>query len=283
MKIHKQLLRGVFWLLILTLLVSPLALIWKISEHEMAAYTAPDVPKLMETAIGDAIQATRQDVKEYVILSGRFISEDYDYMELNRKHVSDIRWLVDLGDEIQEGQVVGTYKTQDITSTVTGILTEINTYSSAPHLKVQTFDPILLETKVTDRTLAAIAGGDSLVTEAGEEATIHFCSKQKNTDGTTTILLSIDSAQYTFGQEINALRLYTGRVYSRTLVLPEKCVYQKESGEGQPWFVRMVDEKGLFLSEIQVQIGYSNGEVVCVSGIEEGAWFDSGYKAVMGS
>lgn len=282
MKIYKQLLRATFWLLILALLLSPLVLIWKISEHEMAAYSVPEVPRLMETSIGEAIQATRQDVKEYVILSGRFISTEYDYMELNRKQASDIRWLVDPGDEIQEGQVIGTYKTQNIISTVTGILIESNTYSTAPYIKVQTFTPILLETKVTAHTMAAIVGGDGLVTEAGEQATVHFRSKQKNSDGTTTIHLSIDSSQYTFGQEIHDLRLYTGRVYSRTLVLPEKCVYQKEPGENSPWFVRMVDENGVFLSEIQVQIGYSNGEIVCVSGIEEGAWFDSGYKAVIG-
>ena len=105
---------------------------------------------------------------------------------------------------------------------------------------------------------------------------------QKNTDGTTTVHLSIDSEQYTCGQEVRELRFYTGRVYSKTLVLPEKCVYQKEVGEGQPWYARMVDENGVLIAELPVQIGYTNGEVVCVSGIEEGAWFDSGYKAVIG-
>lgn len=282
MKILRSILTGVFWLLIVALLVAPLGLIWQISQREMAEYATPTVPVLRETAVGDPVQALRQDVAEYVILSGTFTSNEYAYMELNARQASAIRWVVDIGDEIQEGQVLGTYKNTEILSTVTGILTEVNTYAASPYLRVQAFSPVVLEARVNERTLSVLKNAEGLTTENGEAVTLAFCSMQKNPDGTTDVQLSIDSETYQYGQELNTLRILTGRVYSKTLVLPSKCVYQKETGEDEPWYARMVTEDGILIMEVEVQIGYTNGDVVCVSGVEEGAWFDSGYKAIMG-
>ena len=282
MKILKSTFAGAFWLLIIALLVTPLGLIWQISQNEMAEYAAPEVPVLQETAVGDIIKATRQDVQEYVILSGTFTSTEYAYMDLNARQASSIRWIVDIGDEIQEGQILGTYKNTEIISTVSGILVEMNTYSASPYLRVQQFSPVVLEARVDDRTLSALTLAEELATENGESVTLEFHSMQKNPDGTTDVLLSIDSEKYTYGQELWELRILTGRVYRKTLVLPAKCVYQKETGENAPWYARMVTEEGIFLMEMEVQIGYTNGDVVCISGVEEGAWFDSGYKAIIG-
>ena len=39
---------------------------------------------------------------------------------------------------------------------------------------------------------------------------------------------------------------------------------------------------GQYMAEIEVEIGYSNGDMVCVSGISEGTFYDSGYKVVIG-
>ena len=282
MKLLKSIFVGAFWLLIIALLVAPLGLIWQISQDEMAEYAAPEVPVLQETAVGDVVQAIRQDVQEYVILSGTFTSTEYAYMELNARQASSIRWVVDIGDEIQEGQVLGTYKNTEIISSVSGILVEVNTYSAAPYLRVQQFSPAVLEARIDDRTLSALILAEELSTEHGETVTLEFHSLQKNPDGTTDVLLSIDSEKYTYGQELRELRILTGRVYRKTLVLPAKCVYQKEAGENEPWYARMVTEEGLFLMEMEVQIGYTNGDVVCISGVEEGTWFDSGYKAIIG-
>lgn len=282
MKILKSTFAGAFWLLIIALLVTPLGLIRQISQNEMAEYAAPEVPVLQETAVGDIIKATRQDVQEYVILSGTFTSTEYAYMDLNARQASSIRWIVDIGDEIQEGQILGTYKNTEIISTVSGILVEMNTYSASPYLRVQQFSPVVLEARVDDRTLSALTLAEELATENGESVTLEFHSMQKNPDGTTDVLLSIDSEKYTYGQELWELRILTGRVYRKTLVLPAKCVYQKETGENAPWYARMVTEEGIFLMEMEVQIGYTNGDVVCISGVEEGAWFDSGYKAIIG-
>lgn len=282
MKILKSILTGAFWLLIIALLVAPLGLIYQISQDEMAEYATPEVPILRETAVGDVAQATRQDVAEYVILSGSFTSTEFGYMELSSKQASAIRWIVDIGDEIQEGQILGTYKGKDIVSTVTGILTEMNPYATSPYLRFQLFTPVVLEARVEDRTLSMLKRSEALITEDGETITLAFASMQKNSDGTTNVQLSIESDRYTYGQELSELRILTGRVYGNTLVLPSDCVYQKNEGEDEPWYARQVTEDGILIMEIEVQIGYGNGDVVCVSGVEEGAWFDTGYKAIAG-
>lgn len=282
MKILTSILTGTFWIIIIALLVAPLGLIWQISESEMAQYTTPEVPVLHETAIGSVVQARRQDVQEYVVLSGTFVSTEYAYMELDPTQAPSIRWIVDIGDEIQGGQVLGFCQEAEIVSTVTGILVEMNPYVSSPYLRVQSFSPVALEVKVDDQTLSALQKANTLTTENGESVSLSYYSMQKNPDGTTNVRLAIDSDNYTYGEELDRIRILTGRVYSKTLVLPTDCVFQKEAGDSNPWYARMVTEEGIFLTEVEVQIGYTNGDVICVSGVEEGAWFDSGYKAIMG-
>lgn len=65
----------------------------------------------------------------------------------------------------------------------------------------------------------------------------------------------MDSAEYIYGMELKNLQLYTGNVYTGSLVLLEKCLYQKEQGENQPWYVRQVTEDGYYISEVTVQCG----------------------------
>lgn len=282
MKILKSILTAIFWLLIIALLVAPLGLIWQISQDELAQYATPEVPVLRETAVGDLAQATRQDIPEYITISGAFTSTEYAYMELNSRQASSIRWVVSIGDEVREGQLLGTYKKTEILSTVTGVLVEMNTYSTSPYLRFQLFTPVVLETSVEDRVLSVLKRSESLTTEKGETVTLAFASMRKNADGTTDVRLTIDSDKYTYGQVLDELNILTGLVYQRTLVLPVDCVYQKTAGDDEPWYVRQVTEEGIFIAEIEVQIGYTNGDMICVSGVSEGDWFDTGYKAIMG-
>lgn len=271
-----------FWVLILALLVAPIGLLWNISQEELTEYATPEVPIFRETAVGNIKQATRQDVSECIILSGVFTSTEYEYIDLSSRYASSIRWEVKVGAEVQEGQVIGTYQDETITSPVAGILDEINTFSNTPFARVKVFTPIVFEANVEERTLSGLERASNLSTEDGEPVELLFTSKQKNADGTTRVQLRIDSERFTYGQTLGSLKLLTGAIYQRTLVLPVDCVYQRNEGDGEPWYVRKVTEDGIFLEEVEVQTGYTNGEVICVSGINEGEWFDSGYKAIVG-
>ena len=283
MKVLKSLVTVLFWLLIIALMVMPLGLISQISRAEMEEYATPSIPVLQEVSMGDAVQCYRTDVAEYITVSGTFTSNTYVYMELkNVRKLDTVRWNVSNGDEIQEGQVLGSNANGDIIAEYTGIIAEMNTYGTNPYLKIQLFEPVEFSCKVEDRVLSVLKRSEGLTTENGENVTLVFASRQKNPDGTTNVRLSIESDSYIFGQTEGELKLLTGMVYRNTLVLPAKCVYQKDSGEDQPWYVRQVTRDGVFLYEQEVKVGYATDDIICVSGIEEGGWFDSGYKSVSG-
>lgn len=280
MKLLKVLFNCLFWLLILALMLAPLGMIWMISQHEMTQYTAPEAPVLQEVSIGTPASATRQDVAECITVNGQFTSFSWAYQELDQRRPDQIRWLINVGDEIQEGQIIGTYNGEDVTAEYTGILLDRNSYSGDAYLRYQLFTPVVLSCRVDERTLAVLKLSEGLTTDDGETVTLVFSSSQKNADGTTDVRLQIESDRYQFGQELDVLRILTGRVYQNVIVLPSSCVYQKEMGEDAPWYVRQVTETGLFLTELEVKTGYSDGDLICVSGISEGGWYDTGYKAV---
>ena len=282
MKFLKGLLKGFFWLLIFALLLAPIYLIYRISNEEMKQYEPKPVPVFRETAYGAISRAHRMDVKEIVTVSGTCVSDSYGYMELKQKEPSLIRWDVNTGDEVREGQVIGTYKGKEVTSTLTGIISEMNYYSSEPYIKVKLLEPVELECYVNDKTLSALKrAGDELETEDGEAVTLTYTALTKDYEGRTKVRLSIDSEYYSYGMEVKELKLLTGRAYLSTLVLSPKCLYQKEEGSDK-WFARRVTEDGYFIEEVEVQVGYDNGEVVCVTGVNEGDCFDTGYRAIAG-
>ena len=282
MKTMKSLLTCIFWLLVIALMVAPLGLIYQISNDEMAQYTTPTAPVLRETAIGSIAKATRQDVAVYVTVSGSFTASESVYQELDYKNPDKIRWLVSHGDEVQVGQVIGTYNGENVVSEHTGIIEEMNTYGTDAYLRIGLFEPVELSCRLDDRTLSILKRSDSLLTDNGETVTLLYASQQKNPDGTTNVRLTIDTDKYTYGEALSGLCIMTGQVYQRTMVLPVDCVYQKTAGENEPWFVRQVSAEGIFLTEREIQIGYSNGDYVCVTGVEEGEYFDMGYKAIVG-
>lgn len=282
MKILKSILTCIFWLLVIALMVAPLGLIYQISNDEMAQYTTPTAPVLRETAIGSIAKATRQDVAVYVTVSGSFTASEIVYQELDYKSPDKIRWLVSHGDEVQVGQVIGTYNGENVVSEHTGIIMEMNTYGTDAYLRIGLFEPVELSCQLDDRTLSILKRADSLLTDNGETVTLLYASQQKNPDGTTNVRLTIDTDKYTYGEALSELRIMTGQVYQRTMVLPVDCVYQKTAGENEPWYVRQVTAEGIFLTEREIQIGYSNGDYVCVTGVEEGEHFDMGYKAIVG-
>lgn len=281
MKIVRMIVSGIFWLGILALLVAPLCIIYCISQEELKQYVTPEAPEFIETSIGDPVQVTRQDVAESVKLSGSFVSDTYFFQELKYKKLSDARWLVSVGDEVKIGQVLGILADQEILAEADGILTEINIYSNNPYLRIQLLKPIELSCRVTEEILPVLRK-TGLKTKEGEAVEVTFISQQKNYDGTTDVRLRIDSDRFTYGQTVSELAILNGTVYRDTLVLPVDCVYQKNPGENEPWYIRLVKEDGSILGEKRVTVGYSDGEIVCVSDVAEGIYCDSGYKAMMG-
>ena len=282
MKVIKIILKGLFWLLIVALLVAPLGLIYEISRQEMEQYKTPETPRVRDVSIGAAVQARKQDMQERITLSGHFTSSSYAYQELSFRYPDRIRWWVGIRDEVQVGQVLGTYQGEEILSEYAGLISEMNAYNSNnSYLRIQLLTPLEFECNVSDTVLKRLMRCDSLQLEDGIPVTISYISLVKNTDGSNRIRLQFEREEDGFGETVENLEVYTGFVYRQATVLSADCVYQRVKGEEQPWFVREVTEDGYFVQEIEVEVGYSDGNLVCVSGLRENAWYDSGYKAIV--
>lgn len=278
MKVISKLRKTLFWLLIVVLLAAPLGLIYEISDREKQQYATPAAPAFVEMAYGRVMEAERRDLRECVLLSGAFRSKTYEYIELEQPDPGKIRWDISIGDEIQEGQKLGTYKGEAITAPIAGLVAEINAFDG--YLKIQMASPVFLECNVSAKTLARLKSAQELTTEDGAAVALVYTAMIRNSDGSTCVRLEIDSEEYFLDQRVEDLLLYTGNVYMQTMVLPEECLYQRTAGENEPWYVRQVTEGGELIGEVEVKRGYSDGQWVSVTGINEGQFFDAGYKQI---
>ena len=243
MNVVKRIAKVFFWVLIIALLVSPLGILYEISQREMAEYQVHALPALTQTSIGRVLQVTRQDVQEYFTVSGVFQSSESAYQPLTMENPGLIRWEVSTGDEIQAGQVMGTYNGESVVAEFSGIIEKI--------------------------------------TEAGESVRLTYTSNLKSANGDRRIQLVIDSDAYSYGTSVN-LKIYTGLSYPQVLVVHQDCVYQRNPGTENPWYVRTVTKNGEVIGEQQVEIAFTMGNLVCISGVSEGTYCDAGYKDIVG-
>ena len=278
----RKLLKALFWIFIIALLVLPLGLIYQISLSEMEEYTPSDSPVIRQVSIGTPVQATRMDIKLCETVSGSFTSTEVAFMELEYKKPYEIRWIVSYGDEIEVGQVLGYYYGEEVISTVEGIISNINTSAAEPYLMVDCYTPLVLECAVGDEVISPLKQfADRLTLTDGTKVEISHIARTKNPDGTTTVQFALDREGDTCGDRAENLTVFLGTGYPNVLVLPLDCVYQKVAGEDEPWYIRQVTEDGFLIAEMEVKIGYSDDDIAVVNGIEEGQYFDSGYKDVV--
>lgn len=280
MKFLKQLLAGLFWLLILALLVAPIGLIAQISKEEMQEFATPDPPVLQEMAIGGIYQSVTDSVSESFKVSGIFVSGADGYMELDYETVKDARWDVGVGSEIQEGMVIGTVNGQQILATMDGIIRQMNISEGDCFIKLELFTPVVLQSRVDKATLSILRNSRKL-TVGKEEAKVSlaFASRKQNSDGTFDVLIAIDSDEYTYGQVVSSLHIKTGRTFENVVRLTDRCVYQKG---GSQWYVRQVTEDGIFIKEVEVEVVYQDSSNFYLTGINAGEYFDSGYQIIAG-
>lgn len=280
MKILKPILSGLFWLLILALLVAPILLIVQISREEMQEFATPDPPVLQEMAIGGIYQSVSDSVSESFKVSGTFVSGADGYMELDYETVKDARWNVSVGSEIQEGMVIGTVKGEDIVATMDGIIQQMHISQGDCFIKLELFTPVVLQSRVDKATLSILRNSRKLTVGAEDaKVSLAFASRRQNSDGTFDVLIAIDSDEYTYGQVVSGLHIRTGRTFDNVVRLTDRCVYQKG---GSQWYVRQVTKDGIFIKEVEVEVVYFDGINYYLTGINSGEYFDSGYQIIAG-
>ena len=57
------------------------------------------------------------------------------------------------------------------------------------------------------------------------------------------------------------------------MLLPVSCVYQKTEEEDQPWYVYQVTQQGEPVGEIEVELGYTDGQIVCINQLEMATYY----------
>lgn len=278
MKHFRKALKVFFWGMILVLLIAPLGILTAISQAEMAEYEPPATPIIKETSMGTPRQSKRMNVQEYIVVDGVFTSNAISFQQLSQEEPEKIHWIVSEGEEVQIGQVLGYYGETEVLSEKDGMLEDIHAVTGDAYLKIRLFSPLELEATVSEATLAALRrGGEKLHLDDGTLLELTYAANAKNADGSFNVRLVIHNDDAVYGEAVGYM-IYTGLEFPNALVVQSNCVYQKD---GQ-WYVRKVSENGSFIAEIPVQVSYDDGSFACVSGIDEGDWFDSGYKAILG-
>lgn len=79
--------------------------------------------------------------------------------------------------------------------------------------------PIELECLVTDKVLRALQRATQLCTAEGEAVELTYASRVKTADGLTTVRLSIDSEDYSYGMELTELLQITPLLEQRVTTL----------------------------------------------------------------
>ena len=274
MKMPKKALTVVGCLLILAVLAAPPALALYISEIGMQAKELPDPPRLLETAAGDErpIRVLLQNVQEAVVVSGTFVSSESAYQELAYKEPSAIRWIVSTGREVHAGQTLGYYKGEAVVAQYTGVLKERNTYASKAYLRYELFSPVELQCRVSWETAEKLRTAERISTDSYNIQITHI-SKLHNADGTVNIRFSLPGSTFTYGQRLENLKIYTGLELKYQMVLPVDCVYQKAECENESWYVYQITQQGEPIGEIQVELGYTDGQIVCINQLEMATFY----------
>lgn len=274
MKITRKFSTVLIFLLILSVLTMPLVLVLFMYGGSMQVKQLANPPRLRE-ASEDNERPSRvmlQNVRESVVVSGTFVGSDSAFQELAYKNPEDIRWIVSVGREVCAGQVLGYYLDEEILAQYTGILKERNLYAQKPYLRYELFSAVELQCRISREDVRKLETAESLSADSLNIQLTHV-SGVCNEDGTVNVRFSLPGSIFTYGQQLENLKIYTGLELKYQMVLPVSCIYQKTEGEDQPWYVYQVTQQGEPIGEIQVELGYTDGEIVCINQLEMATYY----------
>ncbi|MDO4565594.1 MAG: hypothetical protein Q4C04_08270 [Clostridia bacterium] len=269
-------------ILIFALLFAPLGLIYVLTNMEMKQYQEVYVPPVTIKSYGEPLPVFRMDMREFVNVSGTYVSTEQFYMELPRmRNAYSARISVNTGDYIEEGEVIG--YTQDgqteILSTASGVVLEIH-MGDYSYFVMENDENIALSCLADKELLRILQRSDLALTDVnGNPVELLEIGRLLTPDGKTQVLLKPQGGTYGLMEE--KLKLYTGRTFTNALVISTECLFHLPESPNK-WYLRVLDDGGNFVENKEVQVGFSDGEYTCITGIEEGVLVDSGYAAVMG-
>ncbi len=274
MKLKTMLIRLGIFLFFAVLMILPVIMMIRLSDQEMSKYEVDTTFEFKEASYGEPKMVSRADVKMYYTFSGTVTSDTYKYIRFAESDTSTVTAVVGIGDEIFKDKVVAYIGDKAVKSEYDGIVEDID-LTPGGSIKVRSFDNLKLTCYSDLSTINKIRECKDLQLENGKEVKIEEISNLV-VDNKVKIVFSIEDMDYLYGQEINYLKIYTGKVYSDVLVIDKNCVYTKP--EDNKKYVRVLDDNFYFVREEEVEIGFETEELVCVLNIDEDTICDSGYK-----
>lgn len=283
MRILKKIGSVLLVLVFVALFLAPAGIIWRISKAEQQQYLPAADEVLEDLAYGEIRQVMRMDIPETITVSGSVVSTATDFIELDGYWDPFLlRMTVESGQTVCAGDVIGYYNGEPVLADKTGVVKAVNIGEDS-YVWLQSLDSLALRLEVSDQTVLTALQQENATLTDSDGTTYHVLEIEptRTESGNAVVLLSCEGKALVYGQHYSELTLQTGRVFQQALVVEKSCVYTPTGSDKK--YVREVDEFGKYLQEVEVTTGYSNGEYICVSGIEEGAFCDSGYKAVVES
>lgn len=265
-------------LLFAVLLALPVVGLFVISEYEQLQYQPAGDVELLDYAYGDICQVMRTDIEQRLLVSGTVVSTDVTFIELGQyAHPDKIRFTIEYGQMINVDDVIGYYNGNPVTATQSGIVKSISLGEDS-YIMLQSTEKLALKVPCFDETLlsALSADGLRLTSEDGLEFVVSKIDTVQDSAGAVNVYLTCENASLVYGKEYEDYALKNGRVFQQALAVDARCVYSYAGS--LKTYVRVVDYDGVFISEVEVTTGYTDGTLICVSGVDEGALCDAGYK-----
>ena len=253
----------------------PIICIKLVSNDEIAEYKSDIKYSFKEKAYGSLVQPVVNEFDEFYNISGIITSENYRKIKLPKQEDEQICLTVKEEDEIYTGQRIGTMGATPIYSSCNGIVEEI-VIGEESYINAHTFNKLILQSYVEKSIVKHLK--DVMYDEDGNKYTLISKSNQC-TDQGIEVKYAMDKTEFSYGEKVENLALYTGKKFTGVLMIEKNCIYQKPGSES--YYVRICKQNGVFVEEREVEIGFEYKDYVTVVGIEENEYCDSGYKSVI--
>lgn len=266
--------RKIIVLLCLCLLL-PVILIGYVTYLEMQRYEPPVGYAISKLSYGEPVPIIRIDIAEKFSLNGVITSREFIFIDCRNTSYNDVRSLVNVFDEIQKGEIIAYVAGKPLYSPVNGIVMEVNVNQVNGYYKVLSLDNLLFKTSLSESLDIKI--GDKFYLDGGIELELKFLSNITSTKGREAYF-TIQGKDLFYGQNLS-LEVPTGVVLTGVLATHRDAVYQKT--KDGPYYIRRVEANGKVISEVQVDVGITDGEMISISGVQEGWYCDPGYGRLM--
>lgn len=247
----------------------PLGAVIVISNSEIKKYDEDVDFDMAITAYGGIQQVMKMDIKEYYSVDVKVTSiEEFTITCSNEANIA-----CEVGEEIHKNQTLANDKGNIVKADFNGYISNIDYDENQTIIKYNDFSKLVYEAYVDEDKFADF-NANKFFNAEGKKITILEKSNMIE-EGKFKVWMTIPDKGAVYGKAIENYELYTGTVYKNALVVAKDCVYSVDDKH----YIRTVDENGLFLRDVEVNVGFENDEFICINGdeIEEGVCCDSGY------